>query len=258
MTETRPVLLVTGASGGIGRSICTMAAARGWRVVVSDIDLTAAESLAEEIGEHALAVELDVSSSAAVDSTFATVERHWGPVQGLVNNAGFADQTPFLEMPESAWQREFDVMVSGAIHCIRRALPGMRTLPGSAIVNVASVNGIAFYSHPTYSAAKAALLSLSQSLAAICGADGIRINAVAPGTVLTSIWGADDAALSARTTPLLPYVPLAKFATPDDIASSVLFLVSPDAGHITGITLPVDGGLTTGILPMAHHINGTK
>src|SRR5690606_28676845 len=111
-----------------------------------------------------------------------------------------------------------------------------------------SVNGMGFYSHPTYSASKAALISLTGSLAALYGHSGVRINAIAPGTVITPIWGTPDV-IAERTAPLLPYVPLNKMAVPHDIAEAVLFLVSDAAGQITGATLPVDGGLTTGILP---------
>ena len=246
-----PIVFVTGGAGGIGSAICRSVLDQGWRVVVADLDGDAASALAEELGENAFGVGVDVADQSAVAGAFTQVEEHFGVVTRLVNNAGFADQTPFLEMEQSAWTREFDVMVSGAIHCIRRALPGMSGVRGSAIVNISSVNGLGFYGHPTYSASKAALLSLTQSLAALFGHMGVRINAVAPGTVLTAVWGDGEAQIADRTRPLLDYVPLGKMAVPIDIAQAVLFLLSDAAGQITGTTLTVDGGLTTGILPMA-------
>lgn len=259
VTSGGPVILVTGAGGGIGSSICSLAVQRGWRVVAADLNLEAAERVAAAapVG-RLMPLQMNVAAQSDVDTVFSTVEKKWGTVSALVNNAGFADQTPFLQLEHEDWMREFDVMVSGAIHGIRRALPGMSGHPGSAIVNIASVNGMAFYSHPTYSAAKAALLSLTGSLASLFGHTGVRINAVAPGSVLTPIWGAGEAAITTRVAPLLPYVPLGSFATPHDIAEAVLFLLSSAASSITGATLPVDGGLTTGILPVAHHVSGRE
>lgn len=256
MDAHSPVVLVTGAGGGIGAAICTLAVARGWRVVAADLDAPSARRVADSLGPEVLPVALDVSDPAAVDRAFSAAEERWGQVTAVVNNAGFAVQTPFRDIAHADWMREYDVMVSGAIHCIRRALPGLEGRQDAAVVNIASVNGMGFYSHPTYSAAKAALLSLTGSLAALLGASGVRVNAIAPGTVITPIWGDDEQAVAERVAPLVPYVPLGRMAAPEQIAEVVLFLLSPAASHITGATLPVDGGLTTGILPMAHLING--
>jgi NAD(P)-dependent dehydrogenase (short-subunit alcohol dehydrogenase family) len=252
------VAIVTGAGGGIGAAIARRLSTAGHYVVVADIDEERAIEVAASLSGPAMGFCADVADHHAVDRMFSHVEAEIGPVSRLVNNAGFADQTPFLDITEEAWMREYAVMVSGAIHCIRRALPGMEAIPGSSVVNIASVNGMGFYSHPTYSAAKAALLSLTQSLAALFGHTGVRINAVTPGTVLTPAWGTDPESIAGRTTPLLPYVPLGKLATPDNIAAAVEFLLSEQAGQITGVSLPVDGGLTTGILPMAHLISGDR
>lgn len=257
MTDASPILFVTGAGGGIGSAICELAVSRGWRVAAADLDLEAAERTAAAHPDAILPIGFDVADAAEVDRAFALVESTWGPVRAAVNNAGFADQTPFSQITQEQWTREFDVMVSGAIHVIRRAMPNMAGLPGSSVVNIVSVNGMGFYSHPTYSASKAALISLTGSLAALYGHSGVRINAIAPGTVITPIWGTPDV-IAERTAPLLPYVPLNKMAVPHDIAEAVLFLVSDAAGQITGATLPVDGGLTTGILPVAHLISGRE
>lgn len=257
MAEPSPILFVTGAGGGIGSALCERAVGRGWRVAATDLDLQAAERTAARHPAAILPIQLDVADAEDVDRAFTHVESTWGPVRAAVNNAGFADQTPFAEITQKQWTREFDVMVSGAIHVIRRALPYMTEQRGSSVVNIVSVNGLGFYSHPTYSASKAALISLTGSLAALYGHTGVRINAVAPGTVTTPIWGTPEV-IAERTAPLLPYVPLNKMAVPEDIAEAVLFLTSEGAGQITGVTLPVDGGLTTGILPVAHLISGRE
>jgi NAD(P)-dependent dehydrogenase (short-subunit alcohol dehydrogenase family) len=115
---------------------------------------------------------------------------------------------------------------------------------------------MAFYSHPTYSAAKAAVFSLTQTMAALLGADGIRVNAVAPGTIRTAAWDHRLAEDPEVFEELARYVPLGRVGTPEHVADAVAFLASPAASHITGVILPVDGGLTTGILPMALNISG--
>jgi NAD(P)-dependent dehydrogenase (short-subunit alcohol dehydrogenase family) len=249
------VALITGAAGGIGRAIVDSLAAHGWIVVAADVNADVLERSKFVEPELVHRVVMDVTSTTSVEAAFSEAERHFGTVTGLVNNAGFAVQTPFADITEAEWSSEFDVMVGGAIRTMHRALPAMASVGGAAIVNVSSVNGLGFYGHPTYSACKAALNSLTQSVAALAGRAGTRVNAVAPGTVLTPIWGENP---SDATAPLMPYVPLGKLATPEDIASVVRFLLSCDAGHLTGAVIPVDGGLTTGILPMANHISGRR
>lgn len=251
--------VVTGAGGGIGAAIARVLSRDGLAVAVVDIDEESGARVARDIGANgglARAWRMDVTDRGEVEQVVAEVEDGLGPVEVLVNNAGYAEQAAFLEMSQEQWQREFEVIVSGAIHCSRAVLRGMRERNSGAIVNIGSVNGLAFYSHPTYSAAKAALFSLTQSMAALCGANNIRINAVAPGTVATPIWDAKREENQAIFETLEAYIPLGRVARPEHVAETVGFLAGSASAHITGTILPVDGGLSTGILPMAYHING--
>lgn len=255
------VALVTGAAGGIGATVARALTVQGMRVAVGDIDEDRATAVAREIdptGRSARGWAMDVTDRAAVERVVAAVSDSLGPVHVLVNNAGFADQTGLLDMEPEQWQREFDVIVSGAIHCSRAVLPSMMQDKRGAIINIGSVNGLAFYSHPTYSAAKAALFSLTHSMAALYGANGVRVNAVAPGTIATPIWDVKLEENRKIFDALTPYIPLGTIGRPDHVADAVCFLASDRAAHITGVILPVDGGLATGILPMAHHIHGTS
>lgn len=255
------VALVTGGAGGIGAAVARALITQGMRVAVGDIDGDRATAVAQEIdptGGSARGWAMDVADRATVDRVVAEVSDALGPVDVLINNAGFAEQTGLLDMEPEQWQREFDVIVSGALHCSRAVLPSMMQRKGGAIVNIGSVNGLAFYSHPTYSAAKAALFSLTQSMAALYGEAGVRVNAVAPGTIATPIWDAKLEKDRGIFDALMPYIPLRTIGRPDHVADAVCYLASDRAGHITGVILPVDGGLATGILPMARQISGSR
>jgi meso-butanediol dehydrogenase/(S,S)-butanediol dehydrogenase/diacetyl reductase len=253
--------LITGAAGGIGAAIARKLASDGYAVAVTDLDQPGAHSIVEQIQANngtARAYRLDVSNRGEVEAAVAEVSRDLGLIDVLVNNAGFANQTAFLQQDPDEWHSEFAVIVDGLIHCSRAVQAGMAQRGHGCIVNIGSVNGLAFYSHPTYSAAKAALFSLTQSMAGLFGRQGIRVNAIAPGTIRTPIW---DEKVSADPTifgGLEPYLPLGHVGLPEHIADAVAFLVSDAASHITGTILPVDGGLGIGILPMATLINGPQ
>jgi NAD(P)-dependent dehydrogenase (short-subunit alcohol dehydrogenase family) len=252
--------LITGAAGGIGAAIARRLAAET-AVVLADLNGDGAQAVAAQInaaGGSAHAYTLDVTDADAVNSMVAYIAERLAPVDILVNNAGYADQTPFLDLTPAQWHDEFAVIIDGTINCTRAVLPSMAERKRGAVINIGSVNGMAFYSHPTYSAAKAALFSLTQSMAALFGTDNVRINAIAPGTIRTPAW---DTLLAKEPTildELTPYIPLRRVGAPEHIAEAVAFLASDAASHITGVVLPVDGGLTTGILPMAQKINGPR
>ncbi|MCW2943775.1 MAG: short-chain dehydrogenase/reductase [Actinoallomurus sp.] len=245
------VVVVTGAGAGIGRTIAGRFGAEGAQVVVADLDAESAERTAKEIPGARTAV-VDVTDRASVRAMTADL-----PVDVLVNNAGGATDVPFEDLGEDQWDRDVDLCLKGTFLCTQAVLPAMLRRGRGAIVNVASVNGLAHFGNEAYSAAKAGVLSLTRSIAVRYGPHGIRCNAVAPGTVRTAIWDERVRRNPEVLDRLGGWYPLRRVGTPDDVAAAILFLASDDAAWITGATLPVDGGLMAGNQRMTDDILGS-
>jgi NAD(P)-dependent dehydrogenase (short-subunit alcohol dehydrogenase family) len=250
MSPTAPSrwAFVTGAGGDIGGAIADLLAARGWGVICADIDAPRAEARAEAVrsaGGTAAALRLDVTDEASVNAA-AEAALALGDVRALVNNAGRAFAPSMRDTDYANWRRDMALNLDGAFLCIR-AFQDHLLASGGSIVNMGSVNGIGMYGHPAYSAAKAGLMHLTRCLAVEFGPRGLRVNAVAPGTVRTQAWDERVAANPHVFDELNAFYPLRKVATPADVAAAVAFLVSDEASHITGVVLPVDGGISAGI-----------
>lgn len=244
------VLLITGAGRGIGAATARLAAARGWDVVVNCArDLAAAEAVAAEVraqGRRAMVVAADVADEAAVQAMFAEIDREFGALHGLVNNAGVVDVAQRVdEMSLARLQRMFAINVFGSMLCAREAVRRMSTRfggSGGAIVNVSSV--AARLGSPgqyvDYAAAKAAIDTFTHGLALEVATEGVRVNAVRPGIVETGIHasgGQPD-----RAWRLAPLVPMQRPGQPDEIASAIVWLLSGEASYATGAILDVGGG----------------
>jgi NAD(P)-dependent dehydrogenase (short-subunit alcohol dehydrogenase family) len=240
------VAIVTGAASGLGRAIAQRLAAEGASVVLADIDAGGATAVASAL-PSALAVRVDVADEASVDRGFDEAIAAFGTVDVVVNNAGVVGpQLPLHQTDEDSWRHVLAVNADGAFHVLRRGLATLLQTGGGAVVNMASSTGLAGKPNLSpYTFSKAGLIGLTRSAAIEYAEHGIRVNAVAPTTVLTElvrgfIDGSDDpASLRARIesqTPI-PGLPL-----PEDVAAAVAFLASDDARWITGHTLPVDGG----------------
>jgi NAD(P)-dependent dehydrogenase (short-subunit alcohol dehydrogenase family) len=175
-------VVVTGGGSGIGRAIAHRFAAEGASVLVADIDGERAEEVAELIG--GAAVQADVTAAADVERMVAAVDR----VDVLVNNAGGGMADDVLEIDEAEWDQDVALNLKSAFLCSKAVLPGMIERGGGVIVNIASVNGLAFFANEPYSAAKAGVINLTRSMATRYGRHGIRVVAVAPGTIRTPIW----------------------------------------------------------------------
>lgn len=240
------VALVTGAGHGIGAAVARRLHDEGAAVVLGELDTGAAEAVAAELDPaRALVVACDVTDPDQVDAAVAATEERFGRLDLLVSVAGgsFAvDSVPGGATDES-WQRSLDLNLAGPMRCVRAASPLLRR-NGGAIVLTGSVNGLSAFGDEAYSAAKAGLGIIAKNLARELGPDQVRVNVVAPGTVRTRVWDHQDG--PDRFARLYP---LGRVGEPEDIAAAIAFLGSDDASWITGVTLPVDGGITAGSVP---------
>lgn len=250
MASVKGVAIVTGGGRGIGAAIAKGLAADGYAVAVNyaSNESAAAKTVAEIVGSGgtAIAVQADVAEEADVIRLFETVDRRLGAPTVLVNNGGVTGGFSRLaELPASALARVFSVNVFGAFLCCREAVRRMSTRRGGAggsIVNVSSraaqLGGVGEWIH--YAASKGALDTLTVGLAREVAAEGIRVNAVAPGLIDTELHAA--AGMPDRVERMAPTVPMARTGTAAEVADCVRFLVSPAAAYVTGAVLPVSGG----------------
>jgi NAD(P)-dependent dehydrogenase (short-subunit alcohol dehydrogenase family) len=240
------VVIITGGGSGIGATMADLFAAEGASVIAFDRDAAVAERPGGRV--------VDVTDRAAVRAAVAEIEADLGRVDVLINNAAVAADTPFLELAEEQWDTEVAVTLKGSFLCSQAVLPGMIARRSGSIVNIGSVNGAQYLGNEAYSAAKAGLLSLTRSIAVRYGADNVRCNAILPGTIRTPIWDDRLAAEPDRLEKVAHWYPLGRVGAPEDVAKAALFLASDDAAWITGVALPVDGGLLAGNLPMTREV----
>lgn len=231
------VILVTGGARGIGDAIVRRAVAEGARAVVGDL------SEPETAVPGVRYVHVDVAERSSVEALFASIETHEGGLDILVNNAGIQRVGLTETFDPATFEAVIDTHLLGTFHCSSLAIRSMRTRGGGSIIQIGSVAGlIALPGRGPYSAAKAAMMSLTRVMAVEVAELGIRVNAVAPGATRTALvqQGLDDGSI--RLEAILSEIPLGRMASTDEIAGSVLFLASADAGYITGQTIVVDGG----------------
>ena len=239
---TSRVALVTGGAGGIGRAIVAALAADGHRVASGDI---AADTAIEGA---ALIVQLDVTDTSSVDRAVAQVERELGPIEILVNTAGWDEFHAFLETEEEFWDRVIDLNYKGCLRVCRRVVPGMAEREYGRVVNISSdAARVGSSQEAVYAGAKAAQVAFGKTLARELARRGVTVNSVCPGPtetpLLEGMLGA-GAASANMVEALRKAVPMRRLGRPEDVASAVAFLVSDAAGYITGQTLSVSGGLT--------------
>jgi NAD(P)-dependent dehydrogenase (short-subunit alcohol dehydrogenase family) len=196
----------------------------------------------------------DITDPADVERAFASLAGALGPVDILVNNAGGSDHSTLARTDPAGWRSEIDRNASSAYYCARAVLPGMLAKGAGAIVGIGSVNGLSALGDPAYSAGKAAMISLTRSLAQEYGRHGVRANIVLPGTVRTPAWRRRTAKDPKVLETLKRWYPLGRIVEPIDVARAVAFLASDAASAITGVALPVDCGLTSGNMVMAREL----
>ncbi len=246
------IALVTGSGHGIGRAIAQKLASEGAAVCVLDIDAGKAKettALLEADGHRAHCVVADITDFEAVRDVIDNATGALGEINLLVNNAGFAEAGDLEGIPLDLWHREIDINLNGPYHCLRALLPRMKERGQGTIVNISSVNGVRYFGNPAYSAAKAAVINMTQSVASEYGKFGIRCNAVLPGSVKTDniTWTLRQEKDPEIFKKLARWYPLGRVAEPEDVAKAVSFLASDDACYISGVALPVDGGLLAGM-----------
>ena len=240
-------VLVTGAGSGMGLATARLFADEGAHVAALDIQEETANAVAQEIsqaGGSARAWRLDVSDQAAVDQVVAEAAAHFGGLDILVNNAGISIWTP-IDGPDynESWERTLAVLLSAQTYMVRAALPHLRKSDSPRIVNIASTEGLgATGGISPYTAAKHGVIGLTRSLAVELGKEGITVNCVCPGPIRTGMTAKvpeEHKEIYARRR-----TALRRYGDPEEVAQMTLSLAMPAASFVTGVTLPVDGGLT--------------
>ncbi len=244
-------VIVTGGGGGIGGATSRRFAAAGAKVAVFDMNLEAAQKVADAIvaaGGNAAAFKCDITNRAEVDGAVAATEVQFGPVDVLVNNAGWDVFKPFVKTVPAEWERLIAINLTGALHMLHAVLPGMSERKYGRIVNIASDAARGGSSgEAVYSACKGGLVALSKTLAREHARHNITVNVVCPGPTDTALLagvaeGARDPAKLIEA--FRSAIPLGRLGQPDDLASAIAFFGSDDASFITGQVISVSGGLT--------------
>jgi 2-hydroxycyclohexanecarboxyl-CoA dehydrogenase len=250
VTGRRPAI-VTGAGSGIGRAIAQRLAEDGHAVAVLDLDGAAAEAVAGELrekGHEAVACGVDVSDRPQVTAAVQRVREALGPVLVLVNNAGLSGFTPFLKITDELWDRIIAVNLSGPFYCTQAVLPDMIEAGWGRIVNISSSSaqgGQQYMVH--YVSSKAGLIGFTKALALEFGPKGITVNTIPPGFIDTPMLRASEeqGLLGASVDRIAEATPVRRAGRPGDIAAACAFLVSEEAGYITGQVIGVNGGRNT-------------
>jgi NAD(P)-dependent dehydrogenase (short-subunit alcohol dehydrogenase family) len=236
------VAVVTGGNRGLGQAFARALGEAGARVAIAARDEARSERVADELG--ALAVATDVTDTASVQAMLEAVTTELGPVDVLINNSGTCFHRPALEVPEEEWRAVWDVNVDGLWHCCR-AVGGQMVERGTgAIVNIGSISAQIVNRpqwQPAYNASKAAVHQLTKSLAAEWAPFGVRVNALAPGYVKTEMAPVDDPRFRPRW---VEDAAMQRYAVPEELGPSIVYLASDASSFMTGSVLVVDGGYT--------------
>jgi NAD(P)-dependent dehydrogenase (short-subunit alcohol dehydrogenase family) len=240
------VVVVTGAGRGIGESIARRLSAEGASGVINDIDLPAAQSVAESLiksGQPSMAIKADISIKNDVTALFEKVLRQFGRVDILVNNAGISVVSPSVELEEKAWRRGIDVMLTGVFFCSQAAAKEMIKQQYGKIINIASMFGIGGVpERACYCSAKAAVIELTKVLGCEWAHYNINVNAVAPGYVETDLVKNLISGGTFDVETLNKRTPLGRLAKVNEIADIVVFLAVDESKYIEGQTIVIDGG----------------
>jgi NAD(P)-dependent dehydrogenase (short-subunit alcohol dehydrogenase family) len=243
--------LITGAGGGIGRALVSAFRAAGAEVCGADRDASLMEGL-----DLAHRFAFDLTDGEAAAAAIAQLEEAGFAPDILISNAGYSRTEKLTDVDAAVWEREIAVNLTGAFNLARPAVEGMARRGQGAVVFIASVNALAHFGNPAYSAAKAGLIAYARSIAVERGAVGVRANVICPGSVRTRAWDHRFARTPDLLDKVAPLYPLGRMVTPEEVAMTAVFLASDAASGITGAVIPVDAGITAGNLPFINAVLG--
>lgn len=241
------VVVITGAASGIGKASAMQFSAEGAKLVIADINIEAATEVAAEIGEHAIAVKVDVAEEASCRALVEKTIEHFGRLDVLFNNAGISGvRASTADQTGADWRRVIDVNLNGVFYCSKYAITEMLKAGSGVVVNTASVDGlVGMASVPHYTAAKHAVIGLTKACAREHGRQNIRCVAVAPGFIDTTM--TQECFSQAESDALASQVPNGRRAQPEEVANMVLWLASDKASYVNGSYHVVDAGLIAGL-----------
>lgn len=239
------VAVVTGAARGIGFAIAKRLAEEGARVAIADVDGDGAAQAAVRIGGAAMGVRLDVTETESIRAGIASVAERLGPIDVLVNNAGWDKVEPFVKSEEATWDKVIAINLKGPIACARAVLDSMIVRRSGKIISISSDAGrVGSAGEAVYAGAKAGIIGFSKTLARELARSGINVNVVCPGPTNTPLFQEMSGGNEKLAASLKHAIPLGRLGEPEDLAGAVAFLASDDASFVTGQTLSVSGGLT--------------
>jgi len=252
-------VLISGGGSGIGHAICLRLAAEGANIILIDKDLMGGQAVEQELKQQntkALFIRADITSEADVEKVHKEATLFFGTIDVLVNNAGAAFAENYAMTTLENWNQDIALNLTGHYMLTRLFLPDMEAQGKGAITNISSVNGAQSFGNPAYSAAKAGVISFTQTLAIEYGPKGIRANVVLPGTIETPVWQTRKDSRPEVFELVKGWYPVGRVGRPEDIAAAVAFLSADEASFVNGASLNVDGGLTAGNFRMIKDITG--